>query len=96
MHPTLESLVPQAVLVIIGLFGLRAMRRSRGATAPLTATVQTVPTQEQLHAIQSMAAKLRRELEAGGGTPAQLEAWRNLAGQIEAASRSHPGSDRIL
>jgi len=88
VHPTLESFLPQAILLGIGLFGLRAMRRAGGTTAPLTGVVQPTIPGEQFMAVQKLASQLRTELEAGPAGPAQLEAWRNLARQIEAATRS--------
>lgn len=88
IHPTLESFLPQSVLLGIGLFGLRAMRRARGTATPLTGVVQPTIPGEQFMAVQKLASQLRNELEAGPGGPDRLETWRNLARQIEAATRS--------
>jgi high-affinity iron transporter len=82
LHPTFETLVPQALLAALGLAGVRAIRRG-GAAPALNGTMQPVPAREQLLAIQSLAARLR-ERAARHADPEV----RNLAGQIEAAARS--------
>ncbi len=88
IYPTLESLIPQAVIAVIGLFGLRAIRRTRGSAQPMTAAMPPVPTQEQLLAIQDLAARLAARLDAAPPTGEHTDnEFRNLVRQLVAATK---------
>lgn len=82
IHPTLESLVPQTILAVVGFAGMRVLRGPGGALPAMNGTTQPVAGSEQLVAIQSLAAKVRERAEAG--SDADL---RNLARQLEAAAK---------
>lgn len=83
VHPTLESLIPQTVLAVVGLMGLRVIRGAGGVLPPMNGTMTPIPAHEQLLAIQSLATRLRERAEAGADHEVA-----NLARQLEAAAKS--------
>jgi len=105
VYPTLEGLLPQALLIGLAVAAIVWLRTSSGGPhekkrGTLQGSMQPTPTHEQLLAIQTLAGRLHAQLEAfksprdDGPDPAtfrgQVAEWRNLAGQIQAAAKIQP------